>query len=180
MRRLPDSELIGLAREGSLEAADVLFDRYWEYAWKAAYAVTADRTLADDAAQEAVADAFCALGRFDTTRPFGPWLKRITVNRAVDAIRRTHRLQAVRKRAGALVQPDTGVPSSEDEVLHAVAEAVGRLTPERRMVVVLRYWLDLPIDEIAGMLGLPVGTVASRLGRATAELRVQLREIRVR
>ncbi len=180
MRRLPDSELIGLARQGSREAADVLFDRYWDYAWKAAYAVTADRTLADDAAQEAVADAFGALGRFDTTRPFGPWLKRITVNRAVDALRRTHRLQAVRERAGALAQLDTGVPSSEDEVLHAVAEAVGRLTPERRMVVVLRYWLDLPIDEIAGMLGLPVGTVASRLGRATSELRVQLKEIRVR
>ena len=180
MRRLPDSELIALARDGSREAADVLFDRYWEYAWKAAYAVTADRSLADDAAQEAIADAFGALRRFDVTRPFGPWLKRITVNRAVDGLRLTNRLRAVHDRVGALAPPEIGAPGSEDEALNAVAAAVARLSPERRAVVVLRYWLDLPLDEIAGVLGLPVGTVASRLGRATAELRVQLRDIRVR
>lgn len=53
MRRSPDPELIGLARRGSTEAAGALFDRYWETAWAAAYAVTADRALADDAAQDA-------------------------------------------------------------------------------------------------------------------------------
>ncbi len=49
MRRRPDTELIVLARQGSQEAAEVLFDRYWTHAWRTAYAVTADRTLADDA-----------------------------------------------------------------------------------------------------------------------------------
>ncbi|MBM2824143.1 MAG: polymerase ECF-type sigma factor, partial [Thermoleophilia bacterium] len=82
MRRRPDTELIVLARKGSAEAAGALFDRYWTLAWRAAYAVTGDRSLADDAAQEAVEKAFAALDRFDETRPFAPWLKRIAINRA--------------------------------------------------------------------------------------------------
>jgi DNA-directed RNA polymerase specialized sigma24 family protein len=72
VRRRPDTEVIVLAREGSQEAAEVLFDRYWTHAWRAAYAVTADRALADDAAQEAIEKAFASLARFDETRPFGP------------------------------------------------------------------------------------------------------------
>ena len=49
----------------------------------------------------------------------------------------------------------------------------------KRVVVVLHYWLDLPLEEIAGVLGLPVGTVASRLARAKEELRAVLEEERV-
>jgi RNA polymerase sigma-70 factor (ECF subfamily) len=82
VRRRPDIELAVLAREGSAEAAGALFDRYWVLAWRTAYAVTADRTLADDAAQEAFVKAFAALGRFDELQPFAPWLKRIAINAA--------------------------------------------------------------------------------------------------
>ena len=64
----------GLSRKASPEAAGALFDRYWQTAWAAAYAVTADRALADDAAQDAIQQAFGALHRFHVTRPFGPWL----------------------------------------------------------------------------------------------------------
>ncbi len=93
MRRRPDTELIVLARKGSKEAAEALFERYWVHAWRAAYAVTADRALADDAAQEGMEKAFASLDRFDETRPFAPWLKRITVNRAIDHLRRGRRLE---------------------------------------------------------------------------------------
>jgi RNA polymerase sigma-70 factor, ECF subfamily len=92
VERSPDPELIAHARKGSMEAAGALFDRYWPSAWAAAYAVTADRSAADDAAQEAIQQAFGALDRFDTTRPFGPWLKRIAVNRAIDHLRRARRV----------------------------------------------------------------------------------------
>ena len=66
-----DARLIDLTRGGSAVAAGELFDRYWPLAWKAAYAITADRSLADDLAQDAVQRAFAALDRFDQTRPFG-------------------------------------------------------------------------------------------------------------
>ena len=174
MRRTPDPELIGLARGGSAEAAGVLFDRYWKTAWGAAYAVTADRPLADDAAQEAIQQAFGALHRFDVTRPFGPWLKRIAVNKAIDHLRRERRVEQLD--AEALHGWTLGEAAADDVRLWAVADAVAALGPAMRAVVVLHYWLDLPLDEIAGVLGLPVGTVASRLSRALAELRVALGE----
>src|SRR5918995_357418 len=171
MRRPPDPELIALARRGSAEAAATLFDRYWPTAWSAAYAVTADRTLADDAAQDAIQRAFAALRRFDETRPFGPWLKRIAVNRAIDLLRRERRREAEELHPWAL-----GEHPEEELELWAVADAVAQLSEARRLVVVLHYWLELPLEEIAGVLGLPVGTVASRLARAKDELRTVLEE----
>ena len=54
--------------------------------------------------------------------------------------------------------------------------AVPALSPAKRAVVTLRYWLELPFDEIAGVLGLPVGTVASRHSRALDQLRAALTE----
>jgi RNA polymerase sigma-70 factor, ECF subfamily len=175
VRRCPDPELIGLARKGSAEAAGTLFDRYWQTAWTAAYAVTADRAVADDAAQDAIQQAFRALDHFDVTRPFGPWLKRIAVNRAIDHLRRESRIDMLDDEEG-LHGWTLGDAAEEDVRLWAVADAVAALGTAKRAVVVLHYWLDLPLEEIAGVLGLPVGTIASRLSRALAELRVALGE----
>jgi RNA polymerase sigma-70 factor (ECF subfamily) len=179
VRRRPDTELIVLARGGSDEAVDVLFDRYWPHAWRAAVAVTADRSLADDAAQEAIEKAFGALHRFDETRPFGPWLKRIAVNRAIDHLRRARRLDLAREASATLHTWAMGETAEEDLRLWAVSDAVAALGASKRAVIVLHYWLDLPLEEIAGVLGLPVGTVASRLARAKAELREALEDQRV-
>jgi RNA polymerase sigma-70 factor, ECF subfamily len=176
MQRNPDRELIALARRGSRDAAGALFDRYWLFAWRAAYAVTMDRTLADDAAQEAIQRAFGSLEGFDTTRPFGPWLKRIVINCAVDQLRRVNRVAALEVELGSL--PDCAVRDAEDVELRALVDAVVSLSPPKRAVIVLRYWLDLPFEEIAGVLGLAVGTVASRHARALTELRATLSEER--
>ena len=176
MQRRPDTELIALARSGSLEAAGALFDRYWTVAWRAAYAVTADRSLADDAAQEAVTKAFGALGRFDETRPFAPWLKRIAINSAVDHLRRGRRLEVLCDEESKFHAWSLGESAGDDLRQWAIADAVAALGAGKRVVVVLHYWLDLPLEEIAGVLGLPIGTVASRLARAKQELRSVLEE----
>lgn len=176
MRRRPDIELIVLAREGSAEAVEVLFDRYWPHAWRAAFAVTADRSLADDAAQEAIEKAFGTLRRFDETRPFGPWLKRIVVNRAIDQLRRHRRLATLRDEGATLHNWSVGASAEDDLRLWAVTDAVAALGEAKRLVIVLHYWLDLSLEEIAGALGLPVGTVASRLARAKTDLRAVLEE----
>jgi RNA polymerase sigma-70 factor, ECF subfamily len=172
MQRVPDRELIEEARQGSDEAAGALFDRYWLFAWRAAYAVTLNRTLADDAAQEAIGRAFGSLRRFDTSRPFGPWLKRIAVNCAIDQLRQTGRTRPLDDDPSLL---EEWVTEERDDVRQVVV-AVAALSPAKRAVVALRYWLELPFDEIAGVLGLPVGTVASRHARALDELRVALAE----
>jgi RNA polymerase sigma-70 factor (ECF subfamily) len=109
------------------------------------------------------------------TRPFGPWLKRIAVNRAIDHLRRERRIDLLDDEEG-LHGWTLGEAAGEDVRLWAVADAVAALGAAKRAVVVLHYWLDLPLEEIAGVLGLPVGTVASRLSRALGELRVALGE----
>jgi RNA polymerase sigma-70 factor, ECF subfamily len=179
VRRRPDIELVVLAREGSTEAAGALFDRYWVLAWRAAYAVTADRGLADDSAQEAFVKAFAALGRFDETQPFAPWIKRIAINAAVDSLRRSRRLEVASDEESTFHAWALGESAEDDLRRWAVADAVAALGAAKRVVVVLHYWLDLPLEEIAGVLGLPIGTVASRLARAREDLRLILEEERV-
>ena len=176
MRRRPDTELIVLARKGSQAAAEALFDRYWSYAWRAAYAVTADRGMADDAASEAIEKAFRALDRFDETRPFAPWLKRIVVNRSIDQLRRGKRFEAVDSDMRAFHTWAVGEMAEDDVRRWVVTDAVAALGAGKRVVIVLHYWLDFPLEEIAGLLGLPLGTVASRLARAKEELRGALEE----
>jgi RNA polymerase sigma-70 factor, ECF subfamily len=170
-----DARLIELARAGSASAAAQLFDRYWPQAWKAAYAVTGNRATADDVAQDAVQRAFARLDRFDGSRPFGPWLKRIVVNCAIDELRRRRRLESLEERP-ALHAWSVDAAPAEQLRNWGVADAVAMLSPGKRLVVVLRYWLDYPIEDIAEVLRIPTGTVASRLNRAHEELRALLRE----
>jgi RNA polymerase sigma-70 factor (ECF subfamily) len=179
MRGRPDTELVVLARRGSKEAAGALFDRYWVLAWRTAYAITADRGLADDAAQEAFVKTFAALARFDETQPFPPWLKRIAVNAAVDSLRRHRRLEVVHDEESVYHAWSLSESAEDDLRRWAVADAVSALGAGKRVVVVLHYWLDLPLEDIAGVLGLPIGTVASRLARAKTELREALEDERV-
>jgi RNA polymerase sigma-70 factor (ECF subfamily) len=163
---LDDAALIGSARQGSTAALDALYRRYWPIAWQWAYALTGHRQRADDLAQDAVLSAFASLGRF-VERPFRPWLKRILLNRAVDELRRLRR--------GALPVEwfdDRLRPTGEEELRASdeLVAAVRELPPARRIVIVLHYWLDLPVDEIAALLSVPYGTAASRLSRGLAEL----------
>ena len=168
MRTTTDSELVLAIRKGSTEAAeaaDALFARHWPRAWKAAYAVLGDRAAADDAAQRAVERAIRALDQFRADGSFGAWIGRIAINQAIDILRRSPREQSLPESLSA--------PDVYDEILErdALAAAVARLDADRRVVVALRYWLDMDPPEIAAQLGVPVGTVSSRLSRALSELR---------
>ncbi len=174
MRREPDAAVIERVRGGSIDAAVELFRRYWPTAWRVAYAVTGDRELADDAAQDAVVRAFASLERFDETRPFAPWLKKIAVNQAFEELRRAKRRAVVHGRFQELWAAAPGDEARDVEA--AVTSAVAGLELGRRTVVVLHYWLGHTHEEIAALLDVPVGTVASRLSRALGELRASLEE----
>jgi len=169
-----DRELVRRARRGDRDAAAELFRRYWQNAWRAAYALTGRRALADDAAADAFERAFAALDRFDVERPFAPWLQRIVANRTLDLLRAERRL------AGDDPPEPVDVGSSHREGDRALLEAVVELPLERRVAVVLRFGIGMTPKEIAATLDLPVGTVNSRLARALEQLRESLEVEHVR
>jgi len=154
------------AQAGSAEAFEALFHAHWSRAHRAAYLVVHDAAAAEDIAQEAFLAAIRNLDRFDRRRPFGPWLHRIVVNRAIDWAR----ARSLRAEVG-----DGGVEPAADPAQAQVSEElVGRLaslSPEHRAVVVLRYLLEYTPGEIAALLELPRGTVNSRLRRALDALK---------
>ncbi len=168
------------AQRGSAEALEALYRRHWPWAHRAAYLVVHDGAAAEDIAQEAFLAAVRALDRFDRRRPFGPWLHRIVVNRAIDwararALRGEAELESEPEASdvwpGETRRPQGNAPYSED-----VVAALALLSPEHRAVVVLRYLLEYTPGEIAEALELPRGTVNSRLRRALDRLGRLLKE----
>ena len=163
-----DRDLVRRARRGDRDAAAALFRRYWRSAWRTAFAITGRRALADDVAADAFERAFGALDRFDERRPFSPWLHRIVTNRALDLLRSERRFAGGDQPEPVDLRPDH---ESGDRSLLA---AVGELSLERRIVVVLRYGVGMTPRQIAATLDLPVGTVNSRLARSLEQLRSSL------
>jgi RNA polymerase sigma-70 factor, ECF subfamily len=150
--------LVRGAQRGSASDLEALFRMHWPRAFRAAYLVTQDAAAAEDIAQESFLAAIRALERFDRRRPFGPWLHRIVVNRAIDWTR-ARKLRAEVELLDTVPAPD--VPDAGGETIAALA----RLSPEHRAVVVMRYLLEFTPGEIAEALDLPRGTVNSRLRR---------------
>jgi RNA polymerase sigma-70 factor (ECF subfamily) len=155
------------AQRGSASDLEALFRHHWPRAYRAAYLVVHDSAGAEDIAQEAFLAAVRSLDRFDRRRPFGPWLHRIVVNRAIDWTR----ARALRHEVGegALASLATADPP-ENPHSRTLAAALAGLSPEHRAVIVLRHLLDYTPGEIAELLGLPRGTVNSRLRRGLDEL----------
>jgi RNA polymerase sigma-70 factor, ECF subfamily len=149
------------AQAGSASDLEALFRAHWPRAYRAAFLVVHDAAAAEDIAQEAFLAAVRALDRFDRRRPFGPWLHRIVVNRAIDWAR----ARSLRAEVGgeALATAHAGNPAAglSDEVVSGLAA----LPPDQRGVIVLRYLLEYTPGEIAKLLELPRGTVNSRLRR---------------
>ena len=178
------------ARAGSLSNFEALFREHWPRAHRAAYLIVHDAAAAEDIAQEAFLSAIRAIDRFDRRRPFGPWLNRIVVNRAIDWAR----ARALRREVGAATAGDASLIDRPREPVEAaerpatasaganpysddVVAALAALSPEHRAVVVLRYLLEYTPGEIAGLLGIPRGTVNSRLRRALDHLGASLGEV---
>src|SRR3954447_7334023 len=116
------------AQSGSASDLEALFREHWPRAYRAAYLVVHDAAAAEDIAQEAFLAAVRALDRFDRKRPFGPWLHRIAVNRAIDWAR------ASRIRAE---QEERDSPAAEQvDADECLLPALASLDPDHRAVIV--------------------------------------------
>lgn len=170
---MADAEAVERALGGDRNAFGALVEQYQEVAFRAAYLIVRDAQAAEDVTQEAFIRAYRALGRFRRGEPFRPWLLRIVTNGALNEVRaRGRRARAFGRLAAeapaSVEAPDVGLGDAQASLL---ACAIAELPEDDRVVLHLRYFLELPEREIATAIGKPAGTVKSRLHRASKRLR---------
>jgi len=144
-----------------------------------AYLVARDAADAEDAAQEAFVKAYYALGRFRRGASFKPWLLRIVTNEALNRRRSAGRRAGLALRAAEEPVSGDAAPSPETAALElekkrTLLAALDSLDEPDRLAVTYRYFLDLSEAEMAAALGVPRGTVKSRLSRALVKLRAAM------
>ena len=178
-----EDTLVERARRGDADAYEELVRRYTEMAFRAAYVLTGSAPDAEEASQDAFIKAFRALPRFRAGAPFRPWLLRIVGNEARNRRRAAGRRAALELRlaeglgaGGAAPSPEAAVEAAEER--RALLRALVMVGDDHRQVVSCRYLLQLSVEETAAALGIPEGTVKSRLARALAHLRELMEPVR--
>lgn len=175
-----EEDLIKRARAGDTQAFRALVEEYAELTGRLAETfLGASRGAAEDALQEAWLDAWRNLGRFQSGKPFRPWICKLVVNRCRMALRRGHfnmvPLDSLDLYALPAVEDATG-PVLQAETRAELREALAELPPENRQILELRYFVGLEVNEIAAVVGIPAGTVKSKLFRSLEKLRKNLSE----
>src|SRR6266566_2093951 len=170
-----ETELATRARGGDRVAFGQLVERFAPQARRVARAVLQDPHDADDAAQDAFLAALVKLDQYDPRRPFGPWLMRIVANAATDR-RRRRTVRQAEPLDPALVGggPRPDAVAIRSELGAHLQTALGELSERRRMAVVLFDVEGYSHAEIAGILGIPEGTVRSEVFHARRRLRTLL------
>lgn len=178
-----DAALIERLCQNKLEALGLLFDRYYAQVYRTAAAITRDTAVAEDIAQDCFLRLHQYAHRIDVSLPLAPWLYRVTVNLAYTWIsRRQKRRVSLDALIDRLTSPPSHAPehvAEKGETRHHIREAISALQFNQRVVVVLHYLNGLSLEEIAGILECPVGTVKSRLYYARENLRRLLADAHV-
>jgi RNA polymerase sigma-70 factor (ECF subfamily) len=179
----PDHELIADCLKGQTSAFGDLVTRYQNRLYNTLVAVLGSADDAHDVAQEAFVSAFQKLHTFKGRSAFYSWLFRIALNASVSQKRKLRRvpvsIDAIREQSGTepierhpAARPEHSLETVERQV--AVRAALAELAEEFRTALVLKEMEDLSYEEIAQIVGCPIGTVRSRIHRARAELRDKL------
>jgi RNA polymerase sigma-70 factor (ECF subfamily) len=173
-----DADLLERFVHGDQAAFESLFRQFERDVYRWIVRIVRDRAAADDVLVEAFWRAYRGRARFDVSRSFGAWMRRIATNAALDHLR------AVRGQAGWRTADDS-IPAParqkeglkeglKEELNESIAAAFRRLPPKLHVVAMLALVDEQPYAEIADALNLPVGTIKSRVFRATRLLRKEL------
>jgi RNA polymerase sigma-70 factor (ECF subfamily) len=191
-----DEKLVEAYRKGETEAFKSLVERYHDDLLRFLIRLGGDRQIAEDAFQDAFLQVHLSLGSFDSSRRFRPWLFTIAANKARDLLRKKGRRQALelsaplgsagggaRDDGGTFVDllqidipaPDEGVLGEERDAM--VQRALDRLSDPLKEILLLAYFQRLTYAQIADELGIPLGTVKSRLHAAVASFAKRWSEV---
>lgn len=186
MNDVEDAALVTRCLTGDERAFAELLRRYRGRVYGLALRMVQNGEDARDIAQEAFVKAFQSLASFDCSKPFGAWISKITANLCIDHYRRK-RLNLVsidapidsgsgeRQREFEDVRPGPADHFQHAEEQERVDALLASLPPRYRTVVILRHREDLSYEEIADIMGMPLGTVKARLHRAHNMLKRKLR-----
>ena len=178
---ISDNELLRRHLEGDEGVFAVLLERYRVELFNFLARFTGDATLAEDIFQETFLQLHVSAGTFDQSRRLKPWLFTIAANKARDAMRSRRRRQAVSLDAPVAGNQDerttyadlmpANVPAPSESLMNletrqAVHNIIRQMPEAQRLVLLLSYFHELPYKEIAETLGVPLGTVKSRLHAA--------------
>jgi RNA polymerase sigma factor (sigma-70 family) len=182
-RGLRDDQLVGLVAEKDADALEALYDRYGRAAYSLARRILTDGTLAQDVVQEVFLSLWRDARRFDAGRgTVATYVLSMTHHRAVDAVRREENLRRWRTTDEALeLEPDPKANSVEDEVESAerraeVRAALAVLPPAQREALLLAYFGGYTQREVAALVGVPLGTVKTRMAAGMRKLKEALQD----
>ena len=168
-----DRDLVERARRGDREAFAVLVHQVSDTLYTVAHRILRDAGLAEDALQNALVLAWRRLPHLRDADRFEAWIHRILVHACYDEVQRSRHWSAnvrVLPVEGPATLDETSAVADRDEL----ERAFRRIPIEQRAVFVLHHYLGLPLVEVAELLGIPAGTVRSRLHYATRSLRVAI------
>jgi RNA polymerase sigma-70 factor (ECF subfamily) len=179
---IDDQGLIDACRAGKTEAYGVLVRRYQDRLYPTVLRLAGCAEDAQDVLQEAFLRGYEKLGKFHGDSSFYTWIYRIAVNIALSGRRRRRPVSRLSEgRNGEPAEPpvdprdnDPSLPMERVERERIIQDALNLLAPDHRAVIVMKEFDGLRYEEIGAMLGIPVGTVRSRLHRARCELRERL------
>jgi RNA polymerase sigma-70 factor, ECF subfamily len=178
-----EATLVSRAREGDQDAFAVLYHRYGRLVYSLARHLLGDEERARDVTQETFVRAWQALPRLREDQAFGGWLRIITTNLVRDHGRRRRPEVTMTDDQPDEDSPERDFPDpspgalevlTQSETRGFIREAVGKLPEPQRLVVVMHHFEEKPVAEIASELGLPLGTVLSRLARGREALKRRL------
>jgi RNA polymerase sigma-70 factor (ECF subfamily) len=175
-----DGVLVARVRDGDIDALGELYERYKTKVYRTATAITHDERMAEDILQEVFLRVNRYADSFDQTQPFEPWIYRITVNLSYSWTNKAKRWvnffqNAIeRLRASSKRDPERVTESREQREL--LKRAIDTLPDSHRVVIILYYLEGLSVNEVAYALGVPGGTVKSRLYYAREKLKEAIAE----
>jgi RNA polymerase sigma-70 factor (ECF subfamily) len=175
-----DYRLIEQCRVGDSSAIESFVETYQQDVYRLALSILDDSNEADDATQEALLAALRGLDSFHGASSVKTWLFSITANICRTRLQRRKRSQRLRQILGGILRVQS-VPSVEenaidDESDEALWRAIHSMDEKHRLPIVLRYYHNLSVTEIANILQIPEGTVHSRLNTARRQLHEVLKE----
>ena len=176
-----DTEIIEACQRGDASAFACLFEAHRDKVYSIALRFAADPAAALDIAQDVFVKLLTRIQEYHGGARFETWLYRVTVNACLDYQKRRRRLLPFLEDTMDAILPareTTLAGLLREEAQDYVREAVAKLSPEHRVVIVLRYTEDLSYEQIAEVLACSRGTVASRLNRAHKILERRLKRFR--